>query len=136
ARNRCEIEVSRVEHHLDPHQHVHRVAAGEDAQHAEGEEGGGDHQVVREGDHASFFRRTIMAAPMSATSSRIEAASKGSRNGPMNISPMFRVVGAGVRGGPVAHSVWTAMAVRMTKMPPAMRGPAQGCVISLRRSRS
>ena len=75
AREGHQVQVGRVQDQLDAHEHVHRVAPGEDAEQAEREEGGGDDQVVVEADHrashASFRRRTIMAAPMRATSSRI-----------------------------------------------------------------
>ena len=55
---------------------LRRVSSGEDA---EREQSRRDDEVVLEGDHASFLRRTMKAAPTMATSSTSEAAQKGSR---------------------------------------------------------
>src|SRR3989442_2260157 len=136
ARESDQVEVGGVQHQLHAHEDVDRVAPGEDAEHPQREQRRRDDQIMLEPDHACFFRRTIMAAPIKATRSRIDAASKGSRYWPMNSRPTSAVVTLGGRPGPVAHCVRTATKMTITNSPEATMMPARNCVTSLRRSRS
>src|SRR4029450_11583969 len=113
AREGDQVDVGRVEDQLDAHQHVHGIAAREQAEHAEREQARRQHEVVLEADTALLRRRTIMAAPISATSSSTEAASNGSRYSRRNSRPIAAVVGAGIRARP-GHSVLSATAVSTT----------------------
>src|SRR5258706_10148285 len=78
-----EVQVHRVEHQLDRHQHGDHVLAGSDPEDADGEEQEAHHQVVRrrhrEHGNPFYCRRPSTTAPIIATSRKTEAISKGSR---------------------------------------------------------
>src|SRR6185369_9442183 len=79
-------EVDGVEHQLDCHQHQHRVAAYQDAVHAEPEQQGRDdvgddrmhHEPSSPAVRAPMSGRETTIAPTSAASSSTESTSNGS----------------------------------------------------------
>src|SRR5215213_9589621 len=89
-RERDQVQVHRVEHQLDRHQHGDHVLARGDPEDADGEEQAREHQIVRSRhlEHESpsrrkqrkiYCRRPSTTAPIIAISRKIEAISKGRR---------------------------------------------------------
>src|SRR5690606_16526399 len=79
---REEGEVARVQHQLHAHEEDERVAPDEDRGEADGEERGGERQVVceRYAAHPQILALATTTAPTIATRRRMEVASKGRTN--------------------------------------------------------
>src|SRR5262245_36929775 len=94
ARERDQIDVGRIQQQLNSHQDVDCVLACEHTKNAKRKERGTEEQIVLKGNHTSLLRRTSIAAPIKATSKRIEAISKGSKYSCMKSLPIASVVGS------------------------------------------
>ncbi len=81
VRESDQVDVYRVENHLDRHQDNYDVAARQHADSADQQEGRAQHQVIngRNGMHRQILFLAITTEPTTATSSRMEATSNGSR---------------------------------------------------------
>src|SRR5205823_15015299 len=70
ACERHEREVHRVEHELDAHEHHEHVAPDEHSDRADGEDHGGQHEVIGVGDpHVATTSPAVSSAASSSTSS-------------------------------------------------------------------
>src|SRR5438552_5270816 len=74
-RERDQVDVHRVQHELDAHEHEHRVTAGDDAIGAGAEQERAEDQELLEGHRQSL--RAMTTAPTSAARSSIETTSNG-----------------------------------------------------------